>query len=637
MKKKALHPSKKSLAEEKASNEKFPLSPQRKRLFTLLIVLFPFLLLALLEFGLRAGNYGGDLKLVLRKKVRDTGLYQVNRSVAKRYFAQAGTTIPEPHDETFELVKQPNTKRIFCIGESTMEGFPYEFHATAPGFLRDRLKAMLPTYNVEVINVGLSAVGSYVVLDFMEELLDYEPDLFIVYAGHNEFYGAYGVGSTISLAGGEWVTRLTLTLLKFKTFILLRDGYAKLLSVFASKEKQPVGSMMQQMAAAQMISLGSPLYREAKTIYASNLERMMRKAKTRNVPILFSTLVSNEKDQPPFISDAANADSVYALAKKLYAQGRYAEARDKFLQAKDLDALRFRMTEEFQELLIALCRQYNVPLARVDSAFLAHSPHGICGNELFLEHLHPNIMGYFLMAKTFADAIKEHRLVFEPSAWQPAPSDSALMEHSTVGEFDWALGKIKTDLLKRRWPFNKGAVNFEFQAANPIESLVFKYARKEILWSDARYMLADYYAKNGQYHLARKECLAVSRVIPHHYNPLLRVADYYRLEGKREEARAAYKHCLAVEENPYAYVRLGLLYLEEEKASEAATELQAALRINETFSDPLRAEGVSGARYLLGVAYAKMGRMQEAKNELNHALAINPNNDEAKQVLKQLP
>jgi tetratricopeptide (TPR) repeat protein len=240
------------------------------------------------------------------------------------------------------------------------------------------------------------------------------------------------------------------------------------------------------------------------------------------------------------------------------------------------------------------------------------------------------------MAKTFAHAIRQHHLAFDSSAWQPAPPDSVLMEASTVGEFDWTLGTIKTDLLKRRWPFNKSAVNFQFTAKNPIESLVFKYVKQEVAWSDARYLLAEHYAKNGQYHLARKECLAVSRVIPYHYNPLLRVADYYRLEGKREEARAAYKQCLVVEENPYGHVRLGLFYLEEENASEAANELQTALRINDTFSDPLRTEGVSGARYLLGVAYAKMGRIQEAKNELNRALAIDPTNEEAKEVLKQL-
>ena len=138
------------------------------------------------------------------------------------------------------------------------------------------------------------------------------------------------------------------------------------------------------------------------------------------------------------------------------------------------------------------------------------------------------------------------------------------------------------------------------------------------------------------FELALKECLAVSRVIPYLYNPLLRVADYYRMEGKREEAKTAYRRCLVVEENPYAHVKLGLALLEEENAAEAAKELEMAIRVNGTFHDPFRPEGSSGARYLLGVAYAKMGKMQEAKNELNRALAINPKNADARDVLNQI-
>ena len=80
-------------------------------------------------------------------------------------------------------------RRIFCLGESTMAGFPYDFHATAPSFLADRLQQMFPEDTIEVINVGLSAIGSYVILDFLRELAEYSPDLFIVYTGHNEFYG----------------------------------------------------------------------------------------------------------------------------------------------------------------------------------------------------------------------------------------------------------------------------------------------------------------------------------------------------------------------------------------------------------------------------------------------------------------
>jgi tetratricopeptide (TPR) repeat protein len=296
------------------------------------------------------------------------------------------------------------------------------------------------------------------------------------------------------------------------------------------------------------------------------------------------------------------------------------------------------MTEEFQDLLISLCKENTIPLVRTDSAFIANSPHEITGNELFLEHLHPNVEGYFLMARTFADALRKSNIVFSQSDWSSTSvSDSTLMELSTVSEFDRTLGKLKTDFLKRRWPFNKGKVIYEFNAANPIESLVFKYLQKEIGWSNARYMLADYYAKQRQFDLARKECRAVAKVLPFYYEPLLRVADLYRVEGKREDAIGAYKLCLEVEENPYAYVKLAIISLDASDAATAANYLEAAFRINEHFDEPFSAEAASAGRYLLGLSYANSRRKQEAKEQLNLALAINPNNQNAKELLRQLP
>ena len=439
--------------------------------------------------------------------------------------------------------------------------------------------------------------------------------------------------------------------------------------------------MMQQMAAAQTILLHSPLYEQAKETYRENLTRLFETAQQGNVPILFSTLVSNLRDQSPLVSafdeatsnnqklrwqqlinegdsatsrsewqtaidrfqEASRVDTQHALAffklgKACLASGRFDAAKGAFIQAKDRDALRFRATEEFQNVLISTCAEHNVPIARVDSSFASESPNGIIGDELILEHLHPNIRGYFLMAKIFAQAMKENALVAPSDEWETgsAISDSALMEQSTVSEFDETVGRLKVEFLKRRWPFNTGPTNYEFVAANPVESIAFRYVQQGIAWSDARYKLAEVYADNKRFDLARKECLAVAKVIPFSYNPLLRVADYYRMEGKRQEAKLAYEHCIAVEDNPYAHIKLGLSYLEEENPGMAAKELETSFVLNAKSGERLSVEASSAARYLLGVAYAKSGMLEKAKAELNRAIAINPNNTDAQDVLRQL-
>ena len=656
------------------------LSPAKRRVFTLIMLLLPLASLALLELALRQFDYGGNLDLVITRSVGGKQVYSINRSVARRYFAGMSSVIPEPADDTFSMVKTPNTKRIFCLGESTMAGFPYELNATAPSFMRDRLQRLLPQYNIEVINAGLSAVGSYVVQDFMDELLPYQPDLFIIYIGHNEFYGIYGEGSSINVPGGPSLTRLTITLLKFKTFLILRDAYLWLRSRFGRSEHSDE-TLMGQMVGKQTIPYHSDLYDRAREIYRDDLIRMIQTAQSHNIPIMFSSLVSNWRGQRPFVSvfakstsadqremwkemvmkgdssmahndtpgaahwyedaihvDSMNATAFFNLGSALYKLEQYNEAKSAFLRAKDLDALRFRASEEFEDDLITTCNTQNVPVARVDSAFIAQSPHGILGNELILEHLHPNINGYFQMAKTFSRTIQDDNLLVSPSAWTKSnePDDSILMRLSRVTTFDRTLGGMKIDFLKRRWPFASGPVDYEFAPSNYLESVVFRVIRHELAWSEARYLLAEDYARNKQFELARDECLAVSKEIPFSYEPLLRVADYYNEEGKRNEAKDAYQVCFKTEDNPFARMKYAVILLEEETPAAAAAQIDTAFGLDSGGRYKLPTLGLATGRYLLGVAYAKMGKTDQAKENLQRALAIQPGYIDAKELLDQL-
>lgn len=658
------------------------LSPARRRLFGAITVLVPVLAFGGLELALRAVDYGGDLRLVTRRSVGNEEYYVINRAVGRRYFAQAGTVVPEPAEDMFEVIKSPATIRIFCLGESTMAGFPYEFHATAPGFLRDRLQLLLPSHTIEVVNVGLSAVGSFVVLDFIEELSDYQPDLFIVYLGHNEFYGVYGAGSTASGGRAPWINRLTLRLLKLRTFLLLRDATAWLAGLSARESADDARTLMAQVVGEKLIPYGSPLYEQARETYGDNLRSIIKVAHDRRVPLLFSALVSNIRDQPPFQavhatapgsadrarwgdlvrrgdstlaqrdtaaalevyaaagrSDTLNADPFYRLGRVAWAAGRFETARTTLVRAKDLDALRFRITEQFQADLRAVCAGAGVPVAPVDSVFAAASPNGIVGTPLILEHLHPSFRGYFLMAKAFTSAIRRNGLVARAEDWaqETVRTDSMVFEASTVSDFDSLHGAISVEMLRHRWPFVVHETEYAFRPANPVEAIVLRYIRKQVPWSGARFELAAYYAAQRDFQRARRECFAVAKVVPFSYDPLLRVADYYRAEGDTARAEEFYRRSAAVEDNPFARMKLAVLLMEGNRAAEAAREIEAAFAVHERTTYRLKPADAAAARYLLGGAYATLGDIPRARRELQRALAIDPSQRDARELLEKLP
>ncbi len=658
-----------------------PLSPSKRIAFTAITILLPVMLVVLTEFLLRKMDYGGNLDLVITQQRGTEPYYTINRNVAQRYFTDAVSTVPEPADDSFTINKTKNTKRIFCLGESSMAGFPYEFQATPPSFLKDRLKVLLPQYEIEVVNVGLSAVGSFVVEDFMQELGSYHPDAYLIYLGHNEFYGVYGVGSTLGINGRPWITRLTIRLLKYKTFLVLRDGYLWLRTMFAPAQSSGGRSLMGEMVREQVIPYESELYQQAREIFKENVAAIIATARKQGVPVVFTSPVSNLRSQPPFLSvfdprttaaqmdawstciaagdsalgdnpalaasqyrraiaiDSANAKAFFKLGQALYAMEQYADAAAAFQRAKDLDALRFRASEEFVHDLEENCSRHGAVFSPVDSAFANASPHGIIGSELMLEHLHPNIPGYFLMAKTWTQTMSSHGIPVPAGEWQfeRDKSDEEYMDLSTVTQFDHDVGRIKVDIMTKKWPFEEPATPYRYKPRNPAERIVMRYLQDQTGWSTARYELATYYAGEKKYDLARKECLAVATVIPYSYQPLLKVADFYREEGKTADAKMAYAHCFGVEDNPFARMKLAIILIEEDSLHEAESQIARALEVERNGPHKFQQGAASSAQYLLGVIAAKQGKFPAARNHLLYALNINPANNEAKELLGKLP
>lgn len=92
--------------------------------------------------------------------------------------------------QSFPKRKPEGTRRIFCMGGSTTYGRPFADSTSYCGWLRRFLPLVDPSQEWEVINAGGVSYASYRVAALMEELAQYEPDLFIVLSAHNEFSNA---------------------------------------------------------------------------------------------------------------------------------------------------------------------------------------------------------------------------------------------------------------------------------------------------------------------------------------------------------------------------------------------------------------------------------------------------------------
>ena len=79
--------------------------------------------------------------------------------------------------------------------------------------LEAMLHAAWPQQRFEVVNAGVTAINSHLVRQYADDCARLEPDLFIVYEGHNEVIGPFGpAGVFAPFFGSERAIRLALWL-----------------------------------------------------------------------------------------------------------------------------------------------------------------------------------------------------------------------------------------------------------------------------------------------------------------------------------------------------------------------------------------------------------------------------------------
>ncbi|WNH13831.1 hypothetical protein [Thalassobellus suaedae] len=445
---------------------------KKKTAFKIISISLPFLLILFIELILRASGYGENYQLFKTLKVKDRPEYLVmNSDVSKKYFKNEGFKSDNQSD-LFLKTKTDSTFRIFVQGASTVVGFPFYHGGSFPRMLKHRLSQTFPNKNIEIINTGITAVNSYTLVDLTNEIIEQKPDLVLIYAGHNEYYGALGVGSSSSIGSHPIIVRSYLFLKKFRFFQLLDNSYSKIFSHSKNTPKIGETNLMEVMAREQRIPYNSEVYQAGINQFKDNLEKILNKYKKNNIPVILSTIVSNEKDIKPFKSDSINNKKMFLKNLKTnnieankvaqnnalaaYKLGTYyvkknQDSAKKYLHlAKELDYLRFRAPEKINDVIVNLAEKYSYSLIDMKATFLSHSPDGTIGNELLTEHLHPNIEGYFIMADAFYNKIKELDVL---KNWDNYMTYNEAFQDIPTTDIDSIKGKLIIADLKRSWPY----------------------------------------------------------------------------------------------------------------------------------------------------------------------------------------
>lgn len=507
--------------------------------FTAIVLLIPLLLLAAADLALGLAGAGQRQPLFIsHPNYPEWSL--ANPRVIERFFSHPSQA-PRISIETgfFRTAKSAGALRLVVQGGSTAAGFPYGYGASLAGMLEQRLRREFPEREIEVVTTAMSAVNSWALREFVPEILEIEPDAVLIYAGHNEFLGILGVGSAYTVAGSAWLTRLVMRLRHWRSYRVLEG----LLAPHATGAR-PVenAALMARVAGERRIPFDSPMYRAGVAQLDANMRDILRRYRAAGVPVFVATLASNERDMPPFESeepgdvrraldgviealnrgDAAlalqeaaplaeqhpgSALARFRFAQALAAAGRDEHASTAWQEARDLDQLRFRAPSEFSAVLTRLASEGGATLVDVENAFRQHSAYGAIGNELILEHLHPNVEGYFLLANAFHAAILGTGVLGPASRAIP---EAQARREVPLSRADVHFGEYKLQRLKNDWPFSDPPRQTVLPPPRGLESeLGQALYRQEIDWARAQDRLKNHYRAQGD----REEYLRLALIL----------------------------------------------------------------------------------------------------------------------------
>lgn len=393
-------------------------------------IVAPILLLVLLEGALRIFHVGYSTSLMEACTIHAQPSSCYNLFFAAPFFPPG--MIKTPQFFSIAPVKPPHTYRIFVLGESAAMGDPDPAYGFSR-YLEAMLRRQFPGARFEVVNTGMVAINSHVSRIMARDLAQYQPDLYLVYAGSNEVVGPYGPGTVLAAS--------SLSMPVIRASIFLRSSRIGQLLAGAGTQRAEWRGM--EMFLNKQVRADSPRMEPAYRNFESNLRDIATAAHDAGANVLFSTVASNLRDSAPFGSlhrqglstdtlaewsslvqqgdaleksgaftealqkyqAAARVDDQFAelhfrMARCQWALGDFDAARKSYVRARDLDTLRFRADSRTNEVIRAVGTSsgMHVKLLDAESLLAGESHNGVIGGELFYDHVHFTPLGSYLLA-----------------------------------------------------------------------------------------------------------------------------------------------------------------------------------------------------------------------------------------------
>ena len=608
--------------------------------------------------------------------------------------------------QSFPKEKKDNTLRIFCVGGSTTYGRPYDDTTSFCGWLREFLPVADSSKDWEIINAGGISYASYRVSALMEELAEYEPDVFIVYCGQNEFLERRTYSGIIDMPAS--VRGIGAILSRTRTYSgitrLVRNS-SKEVDDAPEKLDGEVNAILDQSVGPEDYERDEELESQVLDHYRYNMARIVDIARSSGAKVLFVSPASNLKNCSPFKSqhrddlnedqqkqwealeqsartkvdskdfqnalndldqalkiDAQHAHAHYLRGRILEDLNRFEEAKSAYQRALDEDVCPLRSLSPMPGIVSEIASDREVPLVDFTTMVEKESPHGIPGEELFLDHVHPTIDGHRMLALAIVDEMKAQDWLSPGENWDDAavesvtkkimgkvdPKKQGIAMRNLSKVYSWA-GKMEDAYKAARKALElfPGDAEAHYQVGNlartlgktdeAVERLSYLVSinlKPEIgFYVKAHIQLAEILAERGDYIKSEQVIQKLLQLDPKNTagrEQWLRLMSQHGQQlikdGLPAEAAKKFGEVTRLQPDNFdAKVQYGVALVRAQNYPEAAKTLQKIIDLR-----PDYLPGYDNLSFVL----AQLGRLNEAEQICLQALKINPNHEAARKNLQ---
>jgi tetratricopeptide (TPR) repeat protein len=364
--------------------------------------------------------------------------------------------------------------RIFTIGASLSQGFPYEpiYSAAYGKLLGDGLAALATRKRIVARTIARPALDSPRLVEIVEHVCDAKPDVIVVTLGSNEYANRlFSSTRLVPIKPVPWVServgraRVLWSKLPGDSVVWPKPGEGDPRAEVELSKKLVARVWHARPGEPQLGAL--PFVQSERRMLNARLEKSMRRidalAREAGAELVFCHMVyglgkfwpwGNDSSGPDAEIDALalrfhlgqgegvtladvdgllaqapeRADLVFMRGLVLRRAGQAEAARVAFERARDLDPVPLHRTAAIYETVTNAAKALGRPLLDLDAPFEELSPDGIPGDEHYLDYGHLSASGHRIAAGYVARELHARGLLPLAGSFDAAAFDAAAQQ-----------------------------------------------------------------------------------------------------------------------------------------------------------------------------------------------------------------